>query len=185
VIKHPNPDRLSSAATCSTQPKLKKGNLADSSQEGTASKPTRPVVFQRPEYKFKWVPPVKVFPAKYGPAKVKILQSADAHAHHKSHKLNVFFDQYNEFVRLIFKNQKASAQEKKLDLNYAVGLARALGLRANKDTFSEQNMKSRDHLTQLKEKLYFRFLKKIAAENKELLPTPPQGKLKKQSSEDS
>jgi len=88
----------------------------------------------------------------------------------------VFFDQYNEFIRLIFKNQKASAHDKKLDVNYAIGLARALGLRANKDTFSETNLRSREHLGQLKERLYFRFLKKLADSNKELIPTPPQGK---------
>jgi len=36
-------------------------------------------------------------------------------------------------------------------------------------------MKSREHISQLKEKLYFRFIKKISAECKEIFPTPPQG----------
>jgi hypothetical protein len=42
--------------------------------------------------------------------------------------LNVFFDQYNEFIRLVFKNSKAPT-EKKFNVNYAVGLAKALGIR--------------------------------------------------------
>ena len=37
-------------------------------------------------------------------------------------------------------------------------------------------MKSREHISQLKEKLYFRFIKKIQAECKEIFPTPQQGK---------
>ena len=123
--------------------------------------------------KFKWVPPVKTFP--YGPTKIKIIQNIDVYKHHQTHKLNVFFDQANEFVRIMFKNQKASSSQK-LNVNYAIGLARCLGLKVNKDTFSEQNMKSREHLAQLKEKLIFNFYKKLNDENKEIFPTPPQGK---------
>ncbi len=66
--------------------------------------------FRIDDVKFKWVAPVKTFPEKYGPAKIRILQNVDAHKHHRDHKLNVYFQQYNEFVRIVFKNQKASAQ---------------------------------------------------------------------------
>ena len=113
------------------------------------------------DVKFKWVAPVKVFPEKYGPTKIRIVQDCSAHKHHKEHKLNVFSAQYNEFVRIMFKNQKASAQAQKFNVNYAMGLAKCLGLKVTKDAFSEQNLKARDHLTQLKEKLSFCFIKKI------------------------
>ena len=54
-----------------------------------------------------------------------------------------------------------------------MGLSRALGLNLKKDAFSEQNLKSRDHLNQLKEKLIFQFYKKIFDENKDLTPNLP------------
>ena len=55
-----------------------------------------------------------------------------------------------------------------------MGLAKCLGIKANKETFSEQNMKSREHLGQLKEKLIFNWYKKLADENQHIFPTPPQ-----------
>jgi hypothetical protein len=64
--------------------------------------PTRP--FKIEDYKFKWVKPEKQLEIKYGPTKIKIFEDINAYSHHKSHKLNVFFDQFNEFVRLVFKN---------------------------------------------------------------------------------
>jgi len=57
-----------------------------------------------------------------------------------------------------------------------MGLAKCLGIKANKETFSEQNMKSREYLIQLKEKLIFNWYKKLADENKDIFPTPPQFK---------
>jgi|TARA_B110000285_G_C14898481_1_gene502024 hypothetical protein len=45
----------------------------------------------------------------------------------------------------------------------------------NKDTFSEANLKSREHLGQLKERLVLQLYKLLAADNKEIFPTPPQG----------
>jgi hypothetical protein len=57
-----------------------------------------------------------------------------------------------------------------------MGLAKCLGIRVNKDTFSEQNMKSREHLNQMKEKLILIMYKKLSEENKEIFPTPAQGK---------
>jgi hypothetical protein len=54
-----------------------------------------------------------------------------------------------------------------------MGLAKCLGIKANKETFSEQNMKSREHLGMLKEKLIFNWYKKLADENKDIFPTPP------------
>lgn len=43
------------------------------------------------DYKFKWVAPEKVYPAKYGPTKIRIIQNLDAHNHMNTHKINVFF----------------------------------------------------------------------------------------------
>lgn len=57
------------------------------------------------------------------------------HDHHKKHPLNIFFNQYNEFIRLIFKNYKGSANPK--TSGYLVGLAKALGMNLKKDAFSE------------------------------------------------
>ena len=54
-----------------------------------------------------------------------------------------------------------------------MGLAKCLGIKANKETFSEQNMKSREHLSNLKEKLIFNFYKILSEENKDIFPTPP------------
>ena len=57
-----------------------------------------------------------------------------------------------------------------------MGLAKCLGIKTNKETFSEQNMKSREHIVMLKEKLIFNWYKKLADENKDIFPTPPQFK---------
>lgn len=82
-------------------------------------------------------------------------------------------------MRQVFKNQKA-ALEKKINVNYVTGLAKALGIKTNKDTFSEQNMKSREHIQQLKEKLAWRLIRKLQMENQDIFPTPAQGKKKNQ-----
>lgn len=57
-----------------------------------------------------------------------------------------------------------------------MGLAKCLGIKANKETFSEQNMKSREHIVMLKEKLIFNWYRKLADENKDIFPTPRQFK---------
>lgn len=65
-----------------------------------------------------------------------------------------------------------------MNVNYVTGLAKALGIKINKDTFSEQNMKSREHIQQLKEKLAWRLIRKLQFENQDIFPTPAQGKKK-------
>jgi len=42
-----------------------------------------------------------------------------------------------------------------------MGLAKALGLNLKKDAFTEQNLKAREHLNQMKEKLIFMFYRKV------------------------
>ena len=120
---------------------------------------------------YKYVTPIKEYPAKYGPTKIKIIQDVNAHSHHLKHPINIFFNQYNEFIKLIFKNQKQSSSAK-FNVGYVMGLAKALGLNLKRDAFSEQNMKSRDHLNALKEKLIYLFWRKISEENKDR--EPPQ-----------
>ena len=51
-----------------------------------------------------------------------------------------------------------------------MGLAKALGLNLKRDAFSESNMKSRDYVCQLKEKLMFCFWRKLNESNKDLTP---------------
>lgn len=113
--------------------------------------------------------PVKA--VSYGKAKIKIVQDYHAHDHHLKHPITIFSNQYNEFIRLIFKNAK---KDTKFNVNYAMGLSRAIGLNLKKDAFSEQNLKSREYLNTLKEKLIFLFWKKISDENRDLNPAPPQ-----------
>ena len=91
--------------------------------------------------------------------------------------MNVFFNQYNEFIKLVFKNGKipnppliGSGQSQKINQTYTMGLARALGMILKKDSLSDANMKSRDHQMQLKEKLIFCLWKKLNEENKDLNP---------------
>lgn len=48
-----------------------------------------------------------------------------------------------------------------------MGLARALGMNLKKDAFSDNNMKSREHISMLKEKLIFCFWKKLYDENRD------------------
>ena len=55
----------------------------------------------------------------------------------------------------------------------------------NRDTFSDQNMKSRDHILQLKEKLALMHLRVLQMENKDIFPTPVQGKNKKKGKEEA
>lgn len=66
-------------------------------------------------------------------------------------------------MRLVFKNKSLTTQ--KFNANYAMGLAKALGLNLKKDAFSEQNLKSREHLNQMKEKLIFCFYRRIYDQN--------------------
>jgi len=54
---------------------------------------------------YKYVAPVKEFPAKYKETKIRIVQDVTAHDHHKKHPLNILFNQYNDFVKLVFKNK--------------------------------------------------------------------------------
>lgn len=96
---------------------------------------------------------------KYGPTKVKICQDIEAHDHHKRHPLNVMFHQYNEFVKLVLKNKNGPVP--KVNNQYLFGLARALGMNLKKDAFAENNMKTREHITYLKEKLIYCFYKKL------------------------
>ena len=125
-----------------------------------------------------------MYPEKYRGTKIKIIQNTDTHKHHRTHKQNVFFQQYNEFIKIMFKHQKTSSTQQVFDQKYALGLARCMGLKVNKDSFSEQNMKSREHLNQLREKVSFLFCKKISDENKDIFPTPPQGPVMKQNESD-
>jgi hypothetical protein len=52
-----------------------------------------------------------------------------------------------------------------------MGLSKAIGLNLKKDAFSEQNLKSREYLNTLKEKLIFLFWKKICDSNADLTPS--------------
>ena len=88
------------------------------------------------------------------------------------------FNQYNELNKLLFKNQKGP----KLNVQYAMGLARALGLNLRKDAFSEKNMLQKDHILFLKEKLVMNFWEVIARENKSI---PLEEDLTEASTEDS
>ena len=82
----------------------------------------------------------------------------------------MYSNQYNEFVRLVFKNQKSTGTNQKMfNVFYVMGLGKALGLNLKKDSFSEQNLKSREHLNTLKEKLIFCMWRKLNEENKEIL----------------
>ena len=102
-----------------------------------------------------------------------------------NHPLNIFFNQYNEFIKLVFKNGKKEGpigggpQQQKINQQYALGLARAIGINLKRDALSDVNMKSREHQTQIKEKLIFCFWKKLNEENRDLTPTlnqqPPDG----------
>ena len=115
------------------------------------------------DYKFKWVHPVKVFPPKYGPTKIRIFQDPDQHSHLVSHKLNTMFAQYNEFIKLVFKHKKDSDQQAaKVNINYIIGLGKCLGVKVNKDTFSDTNIKTREMFLQMKEKLAHFVIKRIA-----------------------
>ncbi len=130
---------------------------------------------------YKYVAPKKEFPSKYGPTKVRIVQDVKAHVHHQKHPINVFLNQYNEFIKLVFKNQKVQAQTQqgnqpsRSNVGYILGLGKALGLNLKRDALSEQNMKSRDHINVLKEKLVFCLWKKLGEENKDITPALPAG----------
>jgi hypothetical protein len=99
---------------------------------------------------YKYHPPAKDYD-KYKSTKIKVIQDINTHKHHEKHPLNIYFNQYNEFIKLVFKNVKSQAPApfgstaQKVNQVYVMGLARALGLNLRKDAFSELNMKSREH----------------------------------------
>jgi len=41
---------------------------------------------------YKYVTPVKEYPAKYGPTKIKIIQNLQEYSHHLKHPVNIFFN---------------------------------------------------------------------------------------------
>ena len=86
---------------------------------------------------YRYVTPVKEYPAKYKEAKIKIFQDVSVHDHYKKYTINVFSNQYNEFIRLVFKNQKSSSNNKAFNIGYVMGLAKTLGMSLKKDAFSE------------------------------------------------
>ena len=51
-----------------------------------------------------------------------------------------------------------------MNVNYAVGVGKALGLRVNKDTFKEANLLSKDFMNSLKERLVFSFHRRMNEE---------------------
>lgn len=53
---------------------------------------------------YRYAPIIKEY-SKYKPTTIKICQDVKTHDHHISHPINIFFNQYNDFVRLIFKNK--------------------------------------------------------------------------------
>lgn len=137
---------------------------------------------------YKYTAPVREF--KYGATKIRITQDANEHSHHFKHPFNVFSNQYNEFIRLVLKNQKLITQSSntntgpvyKFNYNYATGLAKALGMNLRKDMFSEQNMKSREHVNQLKEKLIFCFWRKINELNRDVSANQPSNQVSNEGS---
>ena len=96
----------------------------------------------------------------------------------QKHPVTIFLNQYNEFIKLVLKNQKlmnpsnsnSSGPVYKFNHNYALGLGRALGLHLKRDAFQEHNMKSRDHVNGLREKLIFCLWKKLNNNNKNVIP---------------
>lgn len=76
---------------------------------------------------------------------------------------------------MVFKSGKTNAAvgaapTQKINQTYTMGLAKALGLNLRKDAFSDANMKSREHQSQIKEKLIFAFWRKLNEENYDLNP---------------
>ena len=53
---------------------------------------------------YKYVTPIKEYPSKYGPTKIKIHQDITTYDHHLTHPFNIFSNQYNEFIKLVLKN---------------------------------------------------------------------------------
>lgn len=66
-----------------------------------------------------------------------------------------------------------------------MGLGRTLGLNLKKDTFSEQNMKSREHICMLKEKLIYAFWKRVFEENKDVVTDKEKSALQKTNNDPS
>ena len=54
---------------------------------------------------YSYKPPTKDF-SKYPAARIRIAQDVNAHAHLSKHPLVIFLNQYNEFIKLVLKNQK-------------------------------------------------------------------------------
>ena len=174
------PDTMNSTSTSTNIPQFKKLvadkgflnqednkvlNKKRSAQISTGPNFKRQLKKEEDNNTYRYVPPVKT--TNYGKAKIRIVQDIGTHDHHLKHPINIFTNQYNEFIKLIFKNAK---KDTKFNVGYAMGLSRAIGLNLKKDAFCEQNLKSREYLNTLKEKLIFLFWKKISDENKDLTP---------------
>ena len=60
--------------------------------------------------------------AKYGPAKIKILQNWEEYAHHADHRINVCLNNYNAMVQMLFRTKG------KLNIPAIMSLAKQMGL---------------------------------------------------------
>lgn len=96
-----------------------------------------------PQKEYKYVEPIKVFDYKMPKIKIHHIDNRE----HKEHSLNVMFNQYNELIKILFRNSKQA----KIDNTYIMGLAKALGMNPRKDAFSVKNMASKEHVIKLKE----------------------------------
>ena len=141
------PDTMNSTSTSTNIPQFKKLvadkgflnqednkvlNKKRSAQISTGPNFKRQLKKEEDNNTYRYVPPDKT--TKYGKAKIRVIQDIHAHDHHLKHPINIFSNQYNEFIKLIFKNAK---KDTKFSVGYAMGLSKAIGLNLKKDAFSE------------------------------------------------
>jgi len=90
----------------------------------------------------------------YAPAKINIDMNMTSYYHHFAHPINIMIRDYNDLVKLVFKEfQKQKTLPKVNDVAYALKLARRLGLNLNKNHLSISFLKVREQSNAIKEKL--------------------------------
>lgn len=91
--------------------------------------------------------------SKYGPTKIKVIQVWEPSEEIAHHPIQVLFEQYNEFVKIIFTQRAVYETTYKEKLPRLLRLAKKLGLTLMKGQLQPSNLKSRENSNLLKEKL--------------------------------
>jgi len=93
----------------------------------------------------------------YGETGITIFQDIDAYNHLNDHRINVMLEEYNLFVKTCFKRKGVE-----VNIPECVRIGKRVGLSFNKNQLTAANLKIKENINFIKEKLLHHFCQIIA-----------------------